>query len=437
MALTDNGNHPPPTSGNQDYNGTPFVDLPALGGVFVDSVFGERVRRVSNIGATANNTQQYGFNAYNADSTLMFFNTLSAGLNIRNPLTGIDVYTAQPVGLKVTECRWDMLNADAYYFPSGAILKRRNLLAQTTDDIFTFPATLQLQGGSVNFQSADGRYFVVKYNDTHHIWDSQTGTIYTGNIPTSGTGGYVGMVPSGRLVYGGGYAVTTLGQKFFSFAINHGAQTVDTVGVMNWDCGGDHGVAMSCSDGKDYLACFNTGFGSAGSEGCYVLEMNIDREAMTADQQGASAKFVLPLHTNEAGNGHMSSVYVGANQNNFFLSNEGVDDGFNQAVGTWRPYKSEIIAINPIAGTIRRLTHHRSRGLPGVYETQPRASCSPRGDMVQWSSNVNDSTPAGFADLFQIENPLGVLDAGGTALYESEHYEREPVSNPTTVSVWN
>ena len=65
------------------------------------------------------------------------------------------------------------------------------------------------------------------------------------------------------------------------------------------------------------------------------------------------------------------------------------------------------MAANVVTGALKRLAHHRSRGMFAAYQDQPKVSCSPTGNFVIWSSNMNDSTPSEYADLYGIENPLG------------------------------
>ena len=94
------------------------------------------------------------------------------GPTIVEVATGRTVYSNQPAGLNGSELYWDALDPDKYYFFSGASLMRRNLSAQTNTTMKTFPATLQSNGGSVNIQSGNGRYFTVRYGGTNQVWDS-------------------------------------------------------------------------------------------------------------------------------------------------------------------------------------------------------------------------------------------------------------------------
>ncbi len=70
-----------------------------------------------------------------------------------------------------------------------------------------------------------------------------------------------------------------------------------------------------------------------------------------------------------------------------FVSVEPGDDGFSEPVTAWRPYEQEIVMANVVAGEVRRLAHHRSRGLDSGYYDQPRLSISWTGAAVARASD--------------------------------------------------
>jgi hypothetical protein len=282
---------------------------------------------------------------------------------------------------------------------------RRNLAAQTSTTVKNFGTTVQQNGGSVNTQSADGRYFLVRLGGVGRIWDSQTDTLYTGNIPPPDAQGYLGISPDGKLAYGGNYPGTN-GDAFLSFAINHVTQTVEETGTQFWDLCGAHGVVVSASNGKNYLATFNC----SDATQLYAVEMHVDRSSMSVAQQKASALLIFSMVPAFNDSFHAVGVSIGALKDWVFVSNEANDDGFGQTptTGNWYPFRQEIIAANVLTAEIRRLAHHRSRGnLGSNYYAQPRVSSSPTGEVIVWTSNMNDSTPAGYADLYAIQSPLG------------------------------
>jgi len=98
-AILDSAPHPPPTSGPFSYNTFKpgAAGFPALGGTYVDPVFGETVRRITDVGLTANDDDIYAHHWCNANGTSCF-TTNGGGLDIYSPLTGVTQYTNQPVG---------------------------------------------------------------------------------------------------------------------------------------------------------------------------------------------------------------------------------------------------------------------------------------------------------------------------------------------------
>lgn len=417
MALTDSGNHPPATSGTYNYNATPNVYAGlTLGDTDTDPVFGETIKRFTDRGAEANTDNYYTFHAFNADGTLYF--NWDGGLQIRNTSDGSVAYANQPTGnLAAYEIRWDMVDADKYYYPNSTSLMRRNLAAQTDTTMRNFTtessgASLESMGGSVNYQSANGRYFIVQYNGTVKLWDSQTDTIYSGSVtPADTESGWTGITPSGN------YIVTQDVQPradpntpHYAYPVNHGTTSIGATPNSYWGMGGSHGALISCSDNNDYGIIFE----NYGEGAVYACDLSQDIGDLTDAQQRAACIKLLDVGFAEVGpNGHFSAVSVGSNQDWVFvgLESETENDDFNQAVGTWEAYKQEIIAINVLTLAKRRLAHHRSRAC-GVYEHQPRVSCSPTGNRVLWVSNMNDSTPTGYADVYGIENPLGAASGG-------------------------
>lgn len=396
--ITDALSHPPPTSGAQAYNS----DIrPALGASYVDSVFSKTVRRITNTGANTGQDQNYTFHNINADATKAFhyFN----GMNIIDVATGTILYTGQPTGVSISETRWDMLDADKYYYFSGTDLVRRNVAAQTNTTMKTFPATLQNQGATANYQTADGRYFSVSYSSATHIWDSQTNTIFSGSIANFvSNNGWVGITPSGKHLVTAAGTTATPQQQHYAYAVDLAAQSIGATPTQVWGLCGDHGALLSCSDSKDYAVffdCYN-------QQALYRCDLNVDVAGLTPALQEAAQSQSLSVTSADAG--HFSAVSVGTYQDWVFYSCESNDDAFDATPSPWRTYKQEIIAINVLTGARRRLAHHRSRGQPSVYYKQPRVSCSPKGDAVLWASNFNVSSPADYIDLYLIANPLSV-----------------------------
>ena len=407
-ALTnqDSAAHAPPsgvTAAQYDYNRfTPnAANFPAVGGYYVDPVFGAPIRRLTNVMGNVNGDQIYAHHWANADGTLAF--TQTPDLNIVSVATGARVYLAQPAGtcdLCNSELHWDALDPDKYYYFSGANLMRRNLAAQTSTLMKTFPAALENLGGSLNIQSGDGRYFVVQYGGTAKVWDSQSDAIYAGPVTPADPEGWVSITPSAN------YVVTAAGPNWehYAYRIDHGARSVAATPIMFWNQCGDHGDLLSASDGKDYLITFNC---YSGTPGVYRVDLTKDESARTPEQQRADNQLLLATTWND--DGHFSAVSRGALRDWVFVDTENGHDGFDGSTAGWTPYMQEVVAIDVLTLQVRRLAHHRSRGTDiqgdGYYD-QPRVSCSWDGSVVLWTSNFNIGSPTGYADMYALPLPI-------------------------------
>jgi hypothetical protein len=291
------------------------------------------------------------------------------------------------------EIAWDATDPDKYYYYNGVSLMVRNLSAQTSSVKKTFPNTLQSLGGSLNFQSRDGRYFVVQYSGSAHVWDSQSDTIYSGSVPfdVASSNGWVSITPDGK------YVVTS---NHYSYAIDHNAKSVPSSGLQFWNGCGDHGVLTSASDGKNYFVTHNCYYDPPG---VVAVDITTRRTAMN-DVSGVKWLFKTDWADVD---GRMSAVSRGAMADWVFVSTELFSsDGFNSSSSNWAAYRQEIVATNVVTGQVRRLAQHRSRGLSANYYNQPRVSCSWDGSVVLWTSNFNISSPSGYADVYAIQSPL-------------------------------
>ena len=390
--ITDAGVYPPDTSGTYAYNsfspGAP--GFPNVGGAYIDPVFGTTIRRLTDQTGSINEDDIYAHHWSNADGTYAF----TFGVDIIDVATGNRVYTRQPTGLAHYENYWDANDPDKYYYLEGPNLMRRNLSEQTSTIIKTFPATLQGNGGSLNMQSADGRYFIVRYNGTNKIWDSQTDTIYSGEVTPVSTEGWTSITPDGN------YIVDASSQHI-SYAIDHATQSISSTGVMFWNLCGDHGVLVSSSNGNNYFVGFE-----CHSEGAvYRVDITIDQSGQTPAQQRASNQKIFDLTWDDAG--HLSAVSKGPLADWAFIAVEAIGtDSFNQAPTNWTPYKQEIVAMNVRTLEVRRLAHHRSRSIETNYYYMPRISTSWDGSTVMWASNYNVAQPFGYADIYAIRFPL-------------------------------
>jgi hypothetical protein len=392
--LTDTASHPPPTSGSYAYYstyGTFGPDRPGFPGVgqtYVDPVFGSTVRRLTNETSHEPGSDIYGKNGFwNADGTLMFHNNGSAK-TIINTTTGAVVRPDVPGNFDGSFAPDD---PDTWYYFSGASLRKYSVATGTTSLVKTFPATLGALGGSVDWVDSTGRYMVLSMGNGSRVWDKQDDVLYAGTVPGNAGDGWVGISPDAK------YVVTAIDDKR-SYAINHATRTVNTTGVMFWSLCGGHGDLLSATDGKTYFVTFECHEEAA----IYAVDVSLAQTKTVAGliQQRATNRKLMETEWQD--DGHMAAPARGLFQDWAFISLEATDDPFTGGVSGWRPYKQEIVMVNVLTGEIRRLAHHRSRGLDGSYFYQPRVSVSWDGMRVAWASNFGYNR-ADYADIYAIE----------------------------------
>lgn len=393
--VTDSGVLAPPSTGTYAYNAFKpgSAGFPAVGGTYTDPVLGGTVKRLTNIGASGNAEDIYAKHQANANGTLAFHRS-STGVHIVNVNSGAVVYPSQPTGLAAHEMHWDALDPDKYYYFSGANLVRRNLATQTNTTLKTFPATLQNNGGSLNIQSRDGRYFTVRYGGTNKVWDRQLDFIYAGAVTPASSTGWTSITPDGN------YLVTASNAQS-SYRIDHTTRTISGTATMFWSLCGDHGALISASNGKSYMITFNCNNIPA----VYRVDITLNQAGRTPSQQAAANQVLVPLTWNDAG--HFSAVSRGPLADWVFVAPESVIDSFDSSTADWTAYKQEILAVNVLTLEIRRLAHHRSRSVTASYGYMPRVSTSWDGSVVMWTSNYNTNSPGGYSDMYAIQYPLG------------------------------
>ncbi|MEK7350843.1 MAG: hypothetical protein AAB177_08200, partial [Nitrospirota bacterium] len=411
--LSDALVHVPPTAGLYAYNTfTPgSAGFPAVGGVYKDPIFGGVIRRLTNTVDKPNKEDIYGHHWANANGTFAF-SRQSTGvgtttLHIINTITGVKVYTDQPLGSVAFDIAWDAIDPNKYYYYTGNFLVRRNL-ADLPVPIDTpmkdFGTPLEANGGSLNTQDRSGRYFTVRYGGSNKVWDSQTDIIYSGSVTPLNLNGWVAITPDGN------YLVTAAGptalphKEHYSYFIDHIAQSISPTPVNFWGLCGDHGVLASTTEGKNYFITFDCN----SIPGIWRVDITLDQAGKTETEQHDANLLLLPLAfgtatTVSTNDGHLSAVSKeGPNQNWVFFDSETFSgyDPFDFPPTDWQPYEQEIIAMNVNTLEVRRYAHHRSRGLSSSYYAQPRISCSWDGSIILWTSNYNTSSPTGYADLY-------------------------------------
>jgi hypothetical protein len=272
---------------------------------------------------------------------------------------------------------------------------RRELSVQNSSVMKDFGSTLQTNGGSLNVQSADGRYFTVRYGGTNKLWDSQLDIVYSGSVRPDGGTGWVSITPNASHFVTGADRQT-------SYEIDHQNRSISSNGVVFWSLCGDHGVLVSATNGRSYMVtheCYDVA-------AVYRVDLTIDQAGRSPQQQRNDNMMLMDLEFED--DIHLSAVSRGPLRDWAFVDVENLagQDNFNSTPTGWVPYRSEVVAANVITGEVRRLAHHRSRSISQSYYYQPRVSSSWDGSVVMWTSNMNLRGNE-YNDIYLIRNPLG------------------------------
>lgn len=403
--LTDDAVHKPPVSGPYAYYNThgifgpDQIGFPVAGNSYVDPIFDEIVRRLTNDFDTVSFSELYTKNGYsNSNGTLTYHRTPS-GRNIIDAVTGTLIRanvafnmssSFSPVDPDVW-FHYDHDSTDLFQYSVatglGVLLKR-------------FSGPIAKTGGSIDWIDKTGRYFMLNISGATRVWDKQLDVLYTGSIPGTfgGGNGWRAITPDAK------YILThTIGSPNLkhSFAIDHVTKTVNLSPVMFWSLGGGHADCISCTDGKSYVV----GFDSNSSGDLYRIDVTLPQSHATAatKQQQRDQNRMLIACDIAHDSGHVSAVATGDLQDWCFASVESGDDTFGKSVDIWRVHMQEIIMVNVLTGEKRRLAHHRSRSTSAHYNWQPRVHTPWNGNVVLWLSNFGHDAGVGYSDLYGIQ----------------------------------
>jgi hypothetical protein len=430
--VSDTAVRVPPASGEQAYGvfGPNEPTFPRMGSWYVDAVFGTTVRRITTEFPYPAHNDIYSKNGFwNADGTLMFHHASTGGKHIVSTHTGATKCANVPGNF---DGSFDPIDPDTWYWfdDGGTRLTRFSVARCRNVESVNLRRPLGGLGGSVDWIDSSGRYMVlnlggvikvVKKAATVPATLPAASSIYGGASVSAGVGGgWIGISPDGN------YVVTSTEDGYRSYALAHATATMGA-GVRFWTLCGGHGDLVSASDGRTYVVtfdCHGVDLVNGVELGAAVYAVDVTNPA-TDDAAGISRQREPPnrklfgLASWDDADGHFSGVSKGRMRDWAFVSIESRDDAFGLAVDTFwtRPYTQEIIMTNVLTGEVRRLAHHRSRGVNDNYRHQPRVSagwgdCS--GTSVAWASNFGqirkdrrgrpDTRPyVGYSDIYVID----------------------------------
>jgi hypothetical protein len=411
--LSDTASHLPSSCGAYAYETfTPTSTFfPAVGGSYLDPIFGETITRLSNVypdaAGNAGSVIIYSINGrWNADSTRYLHNNRATNqVAVIDTTTGAVIRANVPYPLTQTdEVSFDPVNADIYYYTSGTILKSYSLASGTSSNVKTFGGTLGTVGRSSDWIDRTGRYMLLNIANTFTMWDKTSDILFTGTLANAstllGSQGWAGLSPDGNFI------IIANGTNKTSYAVNTTTRVVTTTGVLFWDaCFGDHGDVMTASDGNTYVL---TGSCRYGENGMWRVSVT---NAITA---GSGTQYTMPGNRKfidlnvPNSSSHNACATLPPNQDWCFMSVEDPLD-LPGSPGTWYAYKSEIIMFQMVAPfEVRRLLHHRSRVNGNTYvASTPRVNPNWQGTALMFTSAMSTSVTSGlgYSDLYRWSVP--------------------------------
>jgi len=401
-SISDLAVHAPPKTGPYAYS-PPYgsfvpgqAGFPAVGQTYVDPVFGNAIRRLSNnYPSAASASDIYAKNGWwNADATY-FINTFADGtVGAINSTTGaINPLTNGGPARPDASC--SPVDPDVFYYFSGTQLKKQLISTGAVSTVKDFGVAIGNLGGSLDWIDNSDRYMLLNLGaPAFRVWDKQTDTLYTGAITDAIDNGYITITQDAT------YIVRVNGATKARYAIDHNAKTLASSGITFYNTGGDHGDVICPSDGHRYFIRVNPDNNPA-------LLIRIDIETGTV-----TTVFSFPTSAYWNNPQHLSAISMGG-MRDWVLCNAELnggpslaDDDFSATdpVATWTPLEQEIYMINVLTGEIRRLAHHRSRQVNLAYGYQPRVCVSWDGRRVAWASNMGyRSSPDGYNDIWSLD----------------------------------
>jgi hypothetical protein len=367
-ALIDLLNHPPPSSGTYGYlTWKPgAAGFPGRGGTFVDPVFGSTLRRVTATWPDIGDSSLYAKNGnWNANGTRIVYETRSSGgHDVYDATTGALVRAGIPWGGEPT---FSPVDPDAWYYGSGATLRKLSISTGADVAVKTFGGSLGNLGSSVDCVSVNGRYWVLNVGGTARVWDAQADVLFSGGFPASFGGGYIGITPSADGVF-------LVSGSLTWYPLDLTARTVGAgVGrTPGWN-GADHGDVVSASDGNSYFVGVNS------NGGWKLMVWNL-----TKGSAGRELVNIGGSHHDE----HFSGIPRGPWRDWMAFDLEANMSGSSE-LSSWGPFHQEVGMVNVLTGAVRRLSHHRSQPSAGSgnYTRMPRVSANWDGTQIAFLSN--------------------------------------------------
>lgn len=374
---------------------------PEQGAVYVDTVFGTEVLRVSDALGSPNNvdggnltfvmTEYATMSAFNQDrSSFLLQHDSYFGL-----YDGEGNYLRDlPVEIDASsEPRWSRTDPDILYFIDANRLQRYDVGTETISTVRTFTEYTEISGRGESDICFDGNHLVLA-GDGHEIFVYDLATDEKGLVlDTSLLGGdfdSLHITPEDNVIITWIESGTDL---------NQGVELYDRnmVFLRQLTPAGGHMDVTRNADGEEVLVWAN----SADPEPICdngIVEVRLSDATQTCL---LSLAWELALHVSAPDDGGFVVVST-------YAPSDPDPEVF------WPPYTNEILRVRLDGTGADRLVHHRSRPYNTV-NYQPRATVSRDGERVLYSSNYNlqeiADAPAEYSDAYLLD--LTALFAAG------------------------
>jgi hypothetical protein len=371
---------------------------PALGGTYVDQIFGTRVKRITDARNTpdssnAGNRLTFIRTEY---STMSPFNNTATRLLLQHQgyyglYDGAGTYLADlPFEINTeTEPRWSRSDPNVlYYHPiNGNQLKQYNVATAATSVVHTFGEYATIKGSGESDISFDGNKFVL-IGDQHDIFVYTLSTDTKGpvfDITGLGSIDQVQITPDNHVLVGwvadglNRYNGIEMYDQTMNF-VRQVAPAINHYDVMR-DLNGDEIMVWANANDPNPV-CTNG-----------VVKVRLADASQTCL---LSLDWSMAIHVSGSDGGWVFvGTYDPSNPNPLLP-------------GAWKPYTNELLQIKLDGSEIRRLAHHRSRPFPGnTYNWTPRASASRDGTKLVYSSDYSLQQllgyPNDYVDVYMLD----------------------------------
>ncbi|MCX6625475.1 MAG: hypothetical protein NTY38_31320, partial [Acidobacteria bacterium] len=389
---------------------------PAVGGTYVDPVFGSTVKRISN-GLGTQNADRGGNLTWITDeySTMSPFNSDNSRILLVHQsyfalYDGAGSYIRDlPFEISASsEPRWSRKDNRTIYYLHGNQFKTYDISSGAMTVVHTFSEYSAISGMGESDISLDGDHFVFA-GARRYVFVYRISTDTTS--PTFDTGGhgfdslYITPKNNVTITWNQAGTVRYTGIELFDAGMKFNRQLARAGGHMDVTLDTDGNEVLVWTNANDPQPICNNG----------IVKIRI------ADgQQTCLASFDWSL-----------AVHVSAPDNSGFAFVETYAPGNPTPSSGWVAYANELLRIKLDGSEVLRLAHHRSRPFQtNTYNWQPRMSTSRDGSRVVFNSDYDLQTIDGFASDY---SDVYMIVLGGPST-PTPTIEPPPVPGTTTTT---